>query len=77
MTNKVRVLAGLSEITLEEGNKTGFIGKSHTRILFSSKWKCYHFVDHPWRHSEGREKMCCQVILLWSKVCSEYLRSKH
>ena len=52
----MKVLAELPEITLEEGNKTGFIEKSHTRVLFSNKWRCYFFVDHPWRF-RGQGKM--------------------
>lgn len=45
----MKVLAGLTQITLEEGNKTGFIEESQTRALYCHKWRCYIFVNHPGR----------------------------
>jgi hypothetical protein len=47
--------AGLSEITLEEGNKRNLLKMHHNRALYSHTWKCYIFIDHPerFRGQEG------------------------
>lgn len=58
MTTKVRVLAGLSEITLEKGNKIRFIESSHSRTLYSHKCRGHISVHDPGRF-RGQEGNCC------------------
>ena len=53
----MKVLAGLSGITVEGGNKTEFIEKSHTRVYLVTNGDAIFFVDHPWRFREQGESV--------------------